>query len=306
MVKSIEGYVPAVVSPFNAAGELMLDDFVEIVRWHLASGVDGLCVAGDNGEAWALTPEDRRRLAEAAVREASGKVPVVMGASAPTARQTIAYAEIAAAAGVDAIMTGPQSYVLKATAKEIVSRFEAVHRAVPIPILLYNSPRRTGLNLELEVIGALCDALPVVGLKEASRDFFHVTNLLRVFRDRLSVLIGPAPFIFPGLALGARGFISSGPELFGEPARQIRALALEKPSQESRRLHFGLTRVYETLMSTGTWPAALKAALGLIGVPAGVPREPVEPLSTEDSARVEGVLRELGLLSTRDAAARSW
>jgi 4-hydroxy-tetrahydrodipicolinate synthase len=292
----VEGSIPAVVTPFDGNGNLMEDRFEEVVAWHLAQGAEGICVAGDNGEAWGLAPDERRRLAEAAVRVVEGRVPVLMGASAPSARQTIAYAEIAAEAGADALMTGPQSYVLKATTAEIVDRFVALHKAVPLPIVAYNSPRRTGINLDVETLSALCDAVPVVGLKEASRDFFHTTNVIRVHGRRLSVLIGPCPFIFPGLALGARGFIASGPELFGATAARIRAMAAGAPSAETRTLHFALTRIYETLMGTGTWPAALKAALNMIGVPAGLPREPVQPLRPADEARLEAVLREFAVL----------
>ena len=304
--RPIEGNVSAVVTPFDEAGELLVDDFAEIVRWHLANGADGICIAGDNGEAWALTLEDRRRIAETAAKVVSGTVPLVMGASAPTARQTIALAEVAAEAGVDAIMTGPQAYVLKATSREIVGRFEAIHQAVPLPILLYNSPRRTGLNLDVTTFGAICDAVPVVGVKEASRDFFHLTHIIHHFGKQVPVLIGPCPFIFPGLALGARGFISTGPELFGKAAARIRAMASENPSEESRELHYRLTRIYETLMRTGTWPAAIKAALNLLGVPAGLPREPVQPLTADDREKLERVMGELYLLDdTRKHAGAS-
>ena len=154
----VEGSVPAVVTPFDENGNLMLDRFEQVVAWHLEQGADGICVAGDNGEAWSLTPDERRSLAEAAVRIVGGRVPVLMGASAPMARQTIAQAEIAANAGVDALMTGPQSYVLRATTAEIVDRFTAVHQAVPLPIVAYNSPRRTGLTLDVKTLGAVCDA----------------------------------------------------------------------------------------------------------------------------------------------------
>jgi 4-hydroxy-tetrahydrodipicolinate synthase len=294
----VEGSVPAVVTPFDENGNLMLDRFEQVVAWHLEQGADGICVAGDNGESWSLTPDERRGLAEAAVRIVGGRVPVLMGASAPMARQTIALAEIAANAGVDALMTGPQSYVLRATAAEIVDRFIAIHKAVPLPIVAYNSPRRTGLSLDVETLGAVCDAVPIIGLKEASRDFFHTTNIIRVHGQRLSVLIGPCPFIIPGLALGARGFISSGPELFGAKAARIRDLAATAPSDETRTLHFALTRIYETLMGTGTWPAALKAALNMIGVPAGLPRDPVQPLTPEDESKLRSVLREIGVLES--------
>jgi len=292
----VEGSVPALVTPFDENGNLMLDCFEQMVAWHIEQGADGICVAGDNGEAWSLTADERRDLAEAAVRIVGGRVPVLMGASAPMARQTIAQAEIAAEAGVDALMTGPQSYVLRATTNEIVDRFVAIHKAVPLPIVAYNSPRRTGLTLDVETLGAVCDAVPIIGLKEASRDFFHTTNIIRVHGRRLSVLIGPCPYIFPGLALGARGFISSGPELFGAKAARVREMAAGKPNDETRTLHFALTRIYETLMGTGTWPSALKAALNMIGVPAGLPRDPVQALTPDDESKLRSVLREFGVL----------
>lgn len=291
----IEGHIPAVVTPFDDSGQLMIDDFVELVRWHLANGVDGICVAGDNGEAWSLTLEERRRLAEVAVREAAGKVPVIMGASAITSRQTIALADVAAAGGVDALLLQPQSYVLKATPAEIISRYRAVAEAVRVPIIAYNSPRRTGVNMDVPTLRAVCDVAPVVAVKEASRDFFHTTHVIEELGNRLAVLIGPSPFIFPGLALGARGFISSGPELLGGAALQIKELALQPPSAESRRLHFTLTSIYEALMETGTWPAALKAAHNLIGLRVGVPREPVGALPPDAEENLRRALLARGL-----------
>ena len=204
--------------------------------------------------------------------------------------------------GVDALMVGPQSYVLKATIGEMVDRFKAVHRAVPLPIVCYNSPRRTGLNMDPDRLAAVADAVPVIGVKEASRDVFHLTEVIRRFADRMCVFVGPCPFIVQGIALGARGFISSGPELLGDRvAAGICAAALEKPSARTRDLHFALTRIYETLMGTGTWPAALKAGLAMIGQPAGLPREPVQPLAPKDQAALRSVLEELNAIPRRTA-----
>jgi 4-hydroxy-tetrahydrodipicolinate synthase len=291
----LRGNIPALVTPFALTGELMTDRLADVVRWHLASGVDGICIAGDNGEAWSLAHDERRIIAEVAVREAAGRVPVIMGTSGITTKQTIALAEIAATAAVDALLLQPQSYVLKATTAEIVGRFSAVAAAVPLPIVLYNSPRRTGLNLDIATLRAVCDAAPVVAVKESNRDFFHVTHVIEEFGERLSILIGPAPFICPGLALGAHGFISSGPELLGAGARSLTAIASTLPSLEARRLHFALTTTYEALMDAGTWPAALKAALNMVGVPAGFPREPVMPLSAEAEDRLRRSLRHAGV-----------
>lgn len=301
----IEGNVPAVVTPFSQSGDLLLESFVELVRWHLQNGADALCLAGDNGEAWNLSIDERRQLAEAAVREAGERVPVVMGASVPSAQASIVLAEVAANAGVDALMIGPQSYVGKASVSELVARYAAIHDAVPLPVLVYNSPRRTGINLDPDKLAAICDAVPVAGLKESSRDFFHVTGILERFAERIPILIGPCPMILWGIALGGRGFVSSGPELFGQTAGQLMQIGRGGPTAEYRRLHFGLTKIYATLMGTGTWPAALKAALNLIGQPAGLPREPIMPLSPEDHRALAAVLRSLDLIDDGAAKAAS-
>ena len=290
----VAGNVPAVVTPFSPGGDLRIDAYAELVRWHLDQGADGICVAGDNGESWSLSIEERRQLAETTVKLVAGRVPVVMGASATTARQSIAYAEAAAAAGVDALMIGPQSYVMKATTGELVQRMQAIHRAVPLPIVLYNSPRRTSISLTIETMRAIVSAVNVVGLKEASRDFFYVTHILHHFADELAVLVGPAPFILPGLQLGAAGFISSGPELMGGLAARLMSLAAAGPAPGLRTTQYQLTRVYETLMSLGTWPSALKAGHALIGRDAGVPREPVLPLDPAATATLRAVLQECG------------
>ena len=302
MRRPLRGYVPAVVSPFRPSGALMEDAFADIVAWHLDQGADGICVAGDNGEAWALTADDRRRLAAAAVHVAAGRAHVTMGVSATTARQTIDNAAIAAAAGVDSLMITPQAYVMKATPTEIVRRYKAIHKAVPLPILLYNSPRRTsGVNIDVATLVALCDELPVIGLKESSRDFFHLSHVLHHVGRRIAVLVGPAHYVFPGLALGAAGFLATGAEFLRARVKRIPALAKGRPGPEAGALHYALMRIYETLMGTGTWPAALKAGLAMIGQPAGLPREPVQPLAPKDQAALRSVLEELNAIPRRTA-----
>lgn len=290
----ISGNIPAVVTPFDAAGDIRYEDFGRLIEWHVGQGVDGICVAGDNGEAWSLSIEERRRLAGLAVDTASGRIPIIMGASATTAKQTIAYAQAAAEAGVAALMIGPQAYVMKATTSELVLRLETIHRAVPLPIVLYNSPRRTNIDLTIETMGALVDAANVVAVKEASRDFFYISHVIRRFRDRLAVLVGPAPYIIPGLALGAAGFISSGPELLGDRAARVMDLASRAPGEELRDTHDAFTRIYEALMALGTWPSGLKAGHALIGQPGGQPREPVLPLDANAMEKLAAVMREVG------------
>ncbi|GGE50390.1 4-hydroxy-tetrahydrodipicolinate synthase [Agaricicola taiwanensis] len=293
--KDFTGFIPAVVTPFTETGEIMEDAFSDLVGWLIGNGASAIAVAGDNGESWSLDIDERRRLTRIAVERAAGRVPVVTGVSAPSAAQTIKYAQAVTEAGAQGVLAMPQTYVLKTTRAELLRRFEALAKAVDTPIILYNSPRRTGIDMSPDDVGAILDVAPVVAIKESNRDFFHHTHLLHRFRDRLSILMGPCHYIFPGIALGAKGFIATGPEFVGSDAARLTDLAGQAPTAETAALHYKLTVIYQLLMGTGTWPAAFKAALNLIGQPAGVPRDPVMPLAGADLDKVKRTFDELGI-----------
>jgi 4-hydroxy-tetrahydrodipicolinate synthase len=108
-------------------------------------------------------------------------------------------------------------------------------------------------------------------------------------------MVGPCHYIVPGIALGAHGFIATGPEFLGSDAASITSLAREKPSAHTASLHYKLTRLYELLMGTSTWPASFKAALNLSGLPAGVPRDPVSPATPADIEKIKATFAELEL-----------
>ena len=292
---TLRGFVPAIVTPFTAAGEIMTDAFSDLVGWLIDIGASGICVAGDNGESWTLDVEERGQLTRIAVDRAAGRVPVLTGCSAPGSAQTTRYAQAAADAGAAGLLLLPQSYVLKATRDELLRRTEALAKSVSLPIVAYNSPRRTGIDLSLDDLEALMGVAPIIGIKESNRDFFHHTHLLHRFRDRLAIMVGPCHYIFPGLALGAAGFIATGPELLERDAGRITGLARQAFGAEQAMLHHRLTVLYQMMMGTGTWPAALKAALNLIGQPAGVPRDPVLPLPADQVETVRRKMTELGL-----------
>ena len=293
---SLHGFVPAIVTPFTPDGEIMEDAFREVARRLLAIGASGICIAGDNGESWTLGIEERKRLTRIAVEEVGSRIPIIMGASAPGSAQTIAYARAAQESGAAGVLVMPQPYVLKATRTELLRRYEALAKAVDLPIIAYNTPRRSGIELSVDDIGAICDAAPIIGIKESHRDFFHHTHLLHRYGDRISVMTGPSHFILPCAALGARGFIATGPELLGKDAGRLIAVGQGPGDATYRDLHWKLTVIYQALMGTGTWPASLKAALNLLGWPAGVPRDPVMPLEPAALDKLRRTLDELGLL----------
>ncbi len=291
----LHGFVPAVVTPFNEAGDIVADDFCKMVDWLLSLGATGVCIGGDNGESWALSADERGRLTALALSTLDGRAAVMTGCSAPTLKASLAYARAARDNGAAALLMMPPTYVLKGSRDEVVRRFAAVAATVDLPIVLYNSPRRVGYSLTMEDIDAIMDVAPVIGIKESHRDFFHHTHLLERFRDRMSIMVGPCHYILPGLALGAKGFIATGPELLGTLAGRLVELAAAKPDRAFADVHYKLTVIYETLMGHGTWPSAFKAALTLMGQPAGVPRDPVLPLNPAGVEKLREMIKSLKL-----------
>ncbi|TVR07578.1 MAG: dihydrodipicolinate synthase family protein [Salinarimonadaceae bacterium] len=298
--ETLGGFVPAIVTPFSEDGTILEDAFLAIVDHMIDCGARGICVAGDNGESWALDGGERERLTRIAVDRSAGRAPVMMGATAPSARQTIAYAQIARDAGAEAVLVMPQTYVMKATRDELLRRFEALAASVDIPIVAYNSPRRAVIDLSVDDIEALLDVAPIIGIKESSRDFFKHSHLLNRLKHRLAVMVGPSHYILPGIALGAAGFIATGPELLGREAGAIMEIGRGAPDAAYEQLHHRLTVIYQTLMGTGTWPSSLKAALSMIGLPAGFPREPILPLGEQEAAKLRATLGALDLLPDQE------
>lgn len=193
----------------------------------------------------------------------------------------------------------PQTYVMKATRDELLQRFDLLAKAVDIPIILYNSPRRAVIELSIDDVEAISNIAPVIGIKESNRDIGHLTRLLHRMGDRIAVMVGPAYYILAGSALGASGFIATGPEFLGKTAGRLMEIGRKAPDPDYVDAHYKLTIVYETLMSLGTWPSSFKAGLNLLGLPAGVPRDPLMPLNGAGLDRLRATLDELGLLPGR-------
>ena len=291
----LHGFVPAIVTPFSSAGEIMLDAFEEIFEFLIARGATTICIAGDNGESWALSASERGQLARLAKDKADGRVKIMMGISAPTIGASLAYVKAAEDSGVDVLLSMPQTYVLKASDREVMHRFDQISATTKLPLVLYNSPRRAGFSLSVDQIESLTNHHNVIGIKESERDFFHHTKLLARLGDKLSVMTGPCHFILPNFALGAAGFIATGPEFTDMLPSDLAGTGRKEPGPAYRHAHNQLTALYEILMGTATWPAGFKAALNLIGLPAGVPRDPVLAATQQDIDRIKKNFDQLGI-----------
>ena len=299
--------MPVTVTPFDEAGRLMPDCLAEILRWHLGQGAEGLCVAAGNGECAAMRPEEVAQVVRSAVAAAGG-IPVIAGALGPATNAvagTIAYVRAGMEAGADAVLVTPDAGRPEAGRDDVRRRFAEIYRQTRAPIVAYNSPRHYGVNLDAGLLGALANDIELVGVKEASRDFHHIGQVIAAHGHRFPIFVGPGWHIMPGIALGASGFLSTGPDLLGADSARITTLARDAPNAASRALHHRVSGIYYLLLDAGLGPspAPLKATLNLLGLPAGVARDPAKRLTAENAAKLRTGLEGLGMAIRRVQAA---
>ncbi len=289
-------HCPAPVTPFSAAGDLMLDAYAEILRYYLeVVRVDALMIAGDNGEGYALDDEELRKVTETAVATVGDKVPIYVHITRTSNRRCIERAEIAATAGAPGISLG-QPYIHDASAEKIVARFAEVAKAVPLRMMVYNLPLICHFNITPPVLRAICDVAPVDLVKDAPMDLGHITNMLAEMGDRFPILYGQRLTLVPALLLDAGGFVGTGPELYGARCRDFFKVHEMSPS-ERLDLHVRYNILNDAMINTlGTPPAGIKAALNILGLPAGVPRDHVMPLTAEEEAQLRDVMVRAGVL----------
>lgn len=290
----LTGVIPAITTPFADDGALDLDGFRALVEAVIGDDVHGVVVAGCTGESWALENDERARLFAAAVDQAKGRVPIVAGCGAITSAGAIGHARAAEKAGCAAAMIQPPWYVIPGES-EVESYYRRIIAGCDIPIMLYNLPRRTGINMSVELVDRLADEPRVVALKESSKDWLVLSAMIRRVRDRISVLAGYASALgLAAISEGAAGFVDSTTPVVGRLSRRFFDAAVAGDFETARTLEGVMATL--KFFDCGTFPATVKVALDLIGRPGGPPREPIAPLTEDQRARIHTMLANAGLL----------
>ena len=266
------GIIPAVTTPFAASGEIDRDGLEQNLAALLEAGVHGFVATGTMGEAGSLSAAERRTVIEATVRAAAGSVPVIAGVSSGTPAASIAYAADAAAAGAGAIMLlPPLGY--RADERELVAFFSTVGAAAGLPVIVYNNPEASGVDMPAAVIARLAaEVEQVVAVKECSGDVRRIPALLAA--TELEVLVGGDDWALEGFCAGATGWITGvadcAPAECVELYEACRAGDLERARALYARL-LPLARLDMTPKLVQYFKGA-QDALGFVGGPVRAPR----------------------------------
>jgi 4-hydroxy-tetrahydrodipicolinate synthase len=260
---------------------------------------DSIIVGGTSGEFHALTLEERFELFRLVRDAAAGRVPIVGGCCSSSTRDTIALARESERLGLDALMVLGPSYC-RPTQEGVYLHFAAVAHAVRVPIMLYNIPIFTGLNVEKETVGRLAVEFPhIVGIKDEAginptqmSDFRHVTP------EGFTIYNGDDIMVLCGLAQGAAGVVSGGSIIIGKLMRKMIDAFLSGDVTGACRIHLDMDPLFKAFGSNGRLnPIPLwKAAINLCGLQVGPPRLPLAPATTEEIGIMRGHLERLGIL----------
>jgi len=291
-VFKLYGIYAPIPTPF-VNDQLALDKLAGNLDFWLKSKLAGIVVMGSNGEFVMLDPEEKRQLIRAVCEQAKGKKPVIVGTGTESTRDTIKLNEFAAEAGAAAALVLSPCYYKRAMTDKVLKNFYfEVADASPIPIILYNMPGNSGINLSSKLVAELATHPNIIGVKDSSGNIVQISEIIKSTPDDFAVFAGSASFLYPSLALGATGGTLALANVFPDECARIQELVEAGNHAEAQRLQLNLLEANNAV--TARWGiAGLKAALDLIGLFGGEPRKPLLPLPDEDREQLAQIIRKV-------------
>ncbi|MBX3318464.1 MAG: 4-hydroxy-tetrahydrodipicolinate synthase [Nitrospira sp.] len=287
------GSLVAIVTPFRK-GKVDERALAELIEWQIAKGTSGIVPCGTTGESATLSHDEHNRVIELTVEVVRRRVPVIAGTGSNSTDEAITLTRHAKQAGVDgALLITP--YYNKPTQEGLYLHYRAIAEAVDLPLVLYNIPGRTGVNMLPATIARLSSIQTIIGVKEGSGSVQQASDIVQMCGDRLTVLAGDDSLTLPMMAVGGKGVITVTANILpAEMAGLVQAFA-EGRVEEARGLHFKLSPVFTALFYE-TNPIPVKEALGLMGRIDPELRLPLCPMGQDTREKLIGVLKEAALI----------
>lgn len=288
-----KGSIVAIVTPFKD-GRFDEKSYCDLIEWHINQGTHGIVPCGTTGEASTLDFDEHYRVIEVAVKTANKRIPVIAGTGANSTDEAIEITEKAKNLGADgALLVTP--YYNKPTQEGLYRHYKAVAEAVDIPIVLYNVPGRTAVNMLPSTVARLMECKNIVAIKEATGDMKQASELIRLCGDRIAVISGDDFTTLPLLALGGKGAISVTANIAPKDAAEMFNSWERGEIQKARQLHYKLEPL-NAAMFIETNPIPVKTALSLMGRIKEEFRMPLCEMSKANKERLHGILKDAAII----------
>lgn len=292
MVK-LEGIFPVLITPMNSDYSVNWDGLKQNIEYFVSQGVAGIVVNGSTGEFVSLTKEERKKITELAVEQVNGRIPVMVGTAAETTDEAIEYTKFAEDVGADASLL-INSYYAHPKENEIYEHFKAVAESVSIPIMIYNNPFTTGVNISTETILRVArDVDNITHVKESSGDITKLRDLTRQGQGFLKTFCGTEDLALESFLVGATGWISVAGNVVPQLAIDLFNSVQEKNFERSWELYDQLLPFCKFLEGSGKYIQIIKRAMDLQGLAGGPSRKPRLPLSDEEESTLQQLLNDL-------------
>lgn len=290
------------VTPTDAKGGIAPEKLEAHINRAVDAGIVSITVFGSTGAIGSFNEAERRTVAEAAVRYAAGRVPVIVGTGSMYTGEAVRLSQHAKDIGADAILVVPTTY-WPLTEPELREHYKAIADATGMPMVVYNNPRTTGVDMSPAFIaGTLCEIPTVIAVKESAPDVSRIADQLRITKGRIPVLTGRDPQILDAMLVGSTGWFSGGANSAPELCVKLFNLMKAGKVDEARRYFDTMYPLWSFATAKGGVRVA-HTALELMGQSMGAPRAPLKMLEGEDRKKLQQHLAELGLLEARVKAA---
>ncbi|ANB60845.1 4-hydroxy-tetrahydrodipicolinate synthase [Anoxybacteroides amylolyticum] len=272
--------VTAMVTPFDNKGNIDFDKTTQLVNYLLENGTDSLVVAGTTGESPTLTTEEKVALFRHVVSVVNGRVPVIAGTGSNNTRASIDLTKKAEEAGVDAVMI-VAPYYNKPNQEGIYQHFKAIAESTPLPVMVYNIPGRSVVNIAVETIVRLAEIPNIVALKDAGGNLDTMTEVIARTNDDFLLYSGDDGLTLPVLAIGGAGIVSVASHVIGNEMKEMIEAFEAGDHKTAVKLHQQLLPIMKGLFAAPS-PAPVKTALQLKGLDVGPVRLPLVPLNEQE------------------------
>jgi 4-hydroxy-tetrahydrodipicolinate synthase len=289
----LKGSIVAIVTPFKK-GKVDEKALGDLIEWHIDQGTNGIVPCGTTGEASTLDYKEHYRVIDIAIKTVNKRVPVIAGTGANATDETIMITRQAKKSGADAaLLVSP--YYNKPTQEGLYRHYKAVAEAVDIPIVLYNVPGRTAVNILPPTVARLAEIENIVAIKEATGDMKQVSEVIRLCGDRITVISGDDFTTLPLIALGGKGVISVSANVAPKDVSMMCSLWMKGQHDRARTIHYRLDPL-NAAMFIETNPIPVKTALAMMGKIQEEFRLPLCEMSSANKDKLRKVLVDLKLV----------
>jgi 4-hydroxy-tetrahydrodipicolinate synthase len=291
-----KGIIPAVITPLTAEEKFNEKAFRSLLNYLIDGGVHGLFIVGSTGEFYGLSPEEKKEIFLVAMDETKGRVPVYAGTNGITTKESVLLTQIAEECNVDAVSILTPLF-LSPSQDQLIDHYKTIAKNTSLPVILYNNPPKTGVNLAATTVVKLSEVENIIGVKESSGDMTLAAEYIRLTRDNPSfcVLMGRDTLIYGALCYGAAGSIASCANVAPRLCADIYDKYVAGDLKGALEAQFTLAPL-RIAFTIGTFPAVIKESLQLLGIDAGPCMNPAGPMTFDEREKLRQVLISMGLL----------